>query len=400
MKKTTALVTGLLLATAGLFSAPGFADEKNIPEVFRGETRGSPIQIRYDDWTAILRSTVIDSGTAGRELASAPEAQIGTRVVRGNMSRTRNEGNRLLFPAYTEENIAFLHKIRTELEKVPDQAPMNTWTKNEQLAYWLNLYNMTLIELLAEEYPVQSLKKLREGSKKHPSPWKRKVLTVAGENLSLDDIHKILIEKWDSTLVMYGLFQGFVGGPNVRQEAYTGDQVHRQLVDNAKEFVNSNRGMRPVGSSLEISTLYKENEALFPNWEEDLKKHFISLTDSGLHSRIRNAKKIKAKTKDYFIADLFGGDSAVGSSAATNEAALYDSIVHVNAGKPAAAGSSNGISNFSFENYSGMPSTDIGVRFPPHVVDYLRQMRKNKAAKQGQVEIEEVDEGKTEETPK
>ncbi|WP_020399583.1 DUF547 domain-containing protein [Kordiimonas gwangyangensis] len=376
-------------------SSAGFAapDESKIPEVFRGERKGSPIQINYDDWNKILHSTVVEAGMSDRSSASAPQAETGTRVVRGNTSSTRNEGARIVFPAFADEkNAAIVLKIRQELEAVPGEVPMREWTKNEQLAYWLNLYNITLIDLIAKEYPTRSVKNLTKGK---DSIWAKKVLNVAGVPLSLNDIEDILIKKWDSTLVMYGLFQGYVGGPSIRRNAYTGANVHKELVDNAKEFVNSNRGMRTKGSTLQISEYYEQFKPLFPDWKEDLKKHFISLTDYGLHGRIQGAKKIKASTSDYYIADLFGGSTRHGTAMATNPAALNDARVHVSSGQ-SAGNASMGIGSFTMESYADFGKASIDMRFPPHVREYIFQMRKNKSTQDGNVEVEELEEGSSE----
>ncbi|WP_262690580.1 DUF547 domain-containing protein [Kordiimonas aestuarii] len=383
----------MVLVTVSTSIAFAEADESKIPEPFRGERKGSPIQITYNDWTKILRSTVVDAGESDRSSASAPKPEIGTRTVRGNTSSTRNEGNRIVFEAYTDEkNIAIVRKIRAELEALPGEVPMREWTKNEQLAYWLNLYNITLIDLIAQEFPTRSLKKLAQGK---DSLWNKKVLKVSDVNLSLNDIHDILVYKWDSTIVMYGLFQGYVGGPSIRRTAYTGETVHRALVDNAKEFVNSNRGMRLKGSTLLISEYYKDNKALFPNWKEDLKKHFISLTEYGMHDRIRAAKKIKATTDDYFIADLYGGSTRHGTALATNRAALNDAFIRVNSGQ-SAGNASMGIGSFTMETYADFGKDPVEMRFPPHVRDYIYQMRKNKALKKGEVDVEEIDDGSSE----
>jgi hypothetical protein len=212
------------------------ADEQAIPEPFRGETPGSPIAITYADWSAILHATVFDAGLSDRTSAPSVRAETGTRRLRGNTSNTRLEGNRLVFPAFADEkNRAVLKAIRRELEAVPGEVPMREWTRNEQLAYWLNLYNITVIGLLADEYPVRSLKKLKYGSKNHPGLWDQKVLRVAGVPLSLNDIHAILMEKWNTTLVMYGLFQGYVGGPSIQTTAFTGATVKEQLIESARE---------------------------------------------------------------------------------------------------------------------------------------------------------------------
>ncbi|NVJ71313.1 MAG: DUF547 domain-containing protein [Alphaproteobacteria bacterium] len=384
----------LLLCLAVLMaSSIVFADESKVPEPFRGDTPGSPIAIRYDDWSLILKRTVIDGGLSDRKAAPKVRATTGTRLVSGNTSSTRNEGNRLAFPVFEGDNLTVIHNIRKQLEAIPNEVAMKHWDKNEQLAYWLNLYNITLIEQLAHEYPIKNLKKLMKSSRKNPSLWDRKVLNVAGVPLSLNDIHHtILINKWDSTIIMYGLFQGYIGGPNIQNQAYTGDNVHSLLVENAKEFVNSNRGLQVKGNTLQISELYEVNEALFPNWRNDLKKHFSSLVDFSMRSSVRSASKIKAKTKDYYIADLFGGGArGAGSSLATNSAALNDMQVAVVGGE-SFTGASAGIGNFSSDTFLvSFQRADIDMRFPDHVTDYLKNMQLRNGNKKGRVEIEEFE---------
>jgi len=381
----------LLLAT-GVLALQASADESKIPEPFRGASPGSPIQINYGDWNRILHLTVIDAGSSHGRSAPAPRPKIGTRVVHGNTKSTRNEGNRLVFPAFAdnEKNLKVVHDIRTDLEKVPSEVPMKQWSKNEQLAYWLNLYNITLIEMLAHEYPVRSLKKLKHGSH---SLWKKKVLTVAGVKLSLNDIHNILVNKWDTSLVMYGLFQGYIGGPNIMDEAFTGANVHRLLVKNAREFVASTRGMRIRGKELIVSDYYKENKKLFPHWKTDLKKHLADLTDPIDRARVMDAKKIKAKTNDYYIADLFGGTRSTGTGSADNPAALDSAIIHAMSGEAGAAGGAAnlGIANMNLGEYADFKKADIDTRFPDFVKDYIKNVRKNKSMMKGKVEVEEFD---------
>jgi len=37
------------------------------------------------------------------------------------------------------------------------------WSKNEQLAYWINAYNAYTVELIVDNYPVESIKDLKKG---------------------------------------------------------------------------------------------------------------------------------------------------------------------------------------------------------------------------------------------
>lgn len=386
--KVVAVITSALAMLTTSLSA----DESKIPEPFRGEKRGSNIEISYADWSAILKQTVLETGMSDRRAAKAQKTSVGTRVKSGNQSSTRNEGNRIILPAFAkvEENIAYVRKIHKELQEVPSLVPMQEWTKNEQLAYWLNIYNMTMVLELAEAYPIRSMKKLTKGSKKKPSLWNKKLLSIAGVELSLNDIqHTILAEKWNTTtLPMYGLWQGYVGGPNIRDEAYTADTVRKMLLENAREFVNSNRGMKVSGKTLQISTYYKANNYRFPNWKEDLKKHFINLSEFEMRSQIAGTSKIKASTTDYYVADLMGGQKDRSSSAATNEAALDDMHVDLNAGVPDDV---RGLSNMSFASYSDFSKAADIPRLPNHVLEFIEKSRKRKAEQEGKVGVEEVE---------
>jgi len=52
-----------------------------------------------------------------------------------------------------------------------------TLSENEALAFWANLYNAVTIQVVTENYPIKSIKKLGPfGS----GPWKKNLVTVRG----------------------------------------------------------------------------------------------------------------------------------------------------------------------------------------------------------------------------
>src|SRR5210317_1040037 len=117
-----------------------------------------------------------------------------------------------------------LQDVRDNLEALPSEAPLQYFTRNEQLAYWLNLYNFTLLNEVIKVYPKRKLNKLLTGKN---SILKEKILTVAGVPLSLNDIQYVILKNnyENNPLVMYGLYQGIIGGPNIRKSAFTGANV-------------------------------------------------------------------------------------------------------------------------------------------------------------------------------
>ena len=375
--KTKCLMPIAILAG---FASSGLSAEEasDVLLISKNAAEVSGVAISYDDWSYVLKATVFEAGRSDRSHAAPPAPGAGRRTVKGNTSSTRFEGNRLYFPGFEGKNLEAVLRIRAELAAMPDAVPMAEWTKNQQLAFWLNLYNVTLISELAKRYPEQELRSLLYGKR---GLLDRKLLTVAGVKLSLNEIHHdILLANWDDPLVIYGLFHGYVGCANIRPEAYTADRVWDQLRDNAAEFINSNRGARMRGDVLEVSVLYEENAELFPN-ETALRRHIADHADPTFAARVQGAASIKADVKDYYIADFFQG---------------YPSDLNPNVASPAAyATFSSTMQDFLEEKGAGLRAN----QFPLAVREYVIKIRERNNDREGQVSVEEFDAPKEEAQP-
>lgn len=319
-----------ILILYGLLTANAMANasEAMVPEPFRGFDSASSYMINYDDLTDLLSTVVADVGPSTREVADLPEAKTGTRMKPKVQRLTANEGNRFYFQAFhdNEASQQFLRDLQASLEQVPDDIPLEKFSREEQLAYWLNLYNVTVLNEVIAVYPKRNLKKLFQGKK---SILSKKLLTVAGVPLSLDDIqHTILKQNYDNNpLVMYGLYQGIVGGPNIRKTAYTGADVFFALEENAYEFINSNRGtfIRADEDTLRVSSLYERNRGYFPEFDEQLPEHLLEYLEEGVErNKVQMVSSIKPDIDDWTVTDLGGNRHEIGGSFADNNAAMLD----------------------------------------------------------------------------
>ncbi len=374
-KIVKSVLTAMLLS---LFASGVKANETT--QSFNVHSQVSTFEIAYNDWSYILSATVFEAGRSDRYSAPRPEPGIGRRVIKGNTSSTRFEGNRLYFLAFDDANLAALLRIRAELAAVPGEVPIAEWTKNQQLAYWLNLYNVTIISELAQRYPEQELRSLLYGKR---GLLDKKLLKVAGVKLSLNDIHhNIILANWDDPLVIYGLFHGYVGCANIRPEAYTADKVWEQLKDNAVEFVNSNRGARMRGNVLNVSAIYEDNTELFPS-EAALRSHIAAYADPSFAERVRGASRIKADVTDYYIADLFQG--------VVND-------TNPNAGNPSAVVQGLRGRDAALLSDMFMPKM-LPSGAPKVVMEYLGKIREKKASREGQVSVEEYESSEGEAQP-
>lgn len=397
----TAALSLLVAATASA------GDDSAIPAPFRGDDPQSEFSINYSDWDAMLEQTVLVTGASDRSQAPRAKPRAGSRIIRGGGGISRLEGNRVDFFSYDGDNLNAARLLRDDLAKVPTVLPLKLLNKDEQLAYWLNLYNVTLVTQIAEIFPESNLRKF------YPELWDEKVLTVAGVKLSLNDIHhRILIPKFRDPRVMYGLFQGVIGGPNLRDEAYQGFRVWRQLEANAHEFINSNRGAFVRERILRTSMFYRVNEKLFPDFNSDLRRHILQYAKPYFADKIRDGSNVVGTGQsNWYIADLYGGNRSR-SSANTNPGALLLSFrtdggtgsgglgVSASANFDGNAqpfnGSAGGFSGGAIQTSWSEALDEVGIwnsRFPTHVAQYLRKLgiRKIKQMREGEVSVEEFE---------
>ena len=391
----TLLAFGTLLA-----STDAFAVDSEVPEPFQGFDATSKHRITYADLNKLLKMVVVDAGRSSRVKAEPTRAKTGTRMKANVKRSTINEGNRVYYEVFRDDESArqVLQDLQKTLEGLPTEAPLEYFSRDEQLAYWLNLYNITLINEITKVYPKRKLKKILTGKK---SILSRKLLNVAGVPLSLDDIqHIILKQNYDNNpLIMYGLYQGIIGGPNIRKSAYTSANVRRNLGDNAAEFVNSNRGTYAKDEKVfRASSLYDRNRGYFQDFQVDLKKHLLAHLEGKEQGELKVASTIKPDISDWTVTDLYGSYPQLGGSMAGNSAALLDATK--------TATTSDGSGSVAGPAYSNsfriMAKSSTTSYVSPELIVYLRDLKLKQDATnldKATVTVEELGEVPVEPSP-
>lgn len=388
--------------TLGLLAANSMAIAagSEVPEAFQGFDENSTYTINYDDLTGILRLAVVDVGRSTREKAAPTRAATGTRMKSSVKRSTVTEGNRFYYETFdnNEEAQQTLIDIQKSLESLPDQAPLKYFSRDEQLAYWLNLYNITVVNEIIKTYPKRNLKKILVGKK---SILSEKILNVAGVPLSLNDIQYTILENnYDNDpLIIYGLYQGNIGGPNIRRRAYTGGDVWRALKNNADEFINSNRGTYSKDmKTFRVSSLYDRNRSFFPDFKSDLTKHLMVFIEGDERIELQAASVLKPDIDDWTVTDLGGTYRDFGNSFANNNAALLDSVkstVPADGGGVTAAAAGYGSQGL-------VKKTQPVSRFSPELLVQLQAInnkRENNNMQNATVTIEEMGEFPVEPKP-
>lgn len=298
-----AAFTALILAPgAAQAAAPTPAEVERLT----GTSDESGPSIDYSALDTIWRGIVFDVGHSDRQAPSRRSpVSTGSLIQVASTSRYRYEGNRVIFHLLEDVHREGVADYARELAEIPSRVALTDLPRDEQLAYWLNLHNITLVDMIIREYPVRRLNQHDvDGVNFFDAP----AAVVDGVTLSLNDIRFNIVQAgWDDPRIMYGFHLGAVGGASLRDEAFTGDRVWSQLESNAREFVNALRGVDSGFRRTEISPLYRQHAALFDS-VEDLKAHLRLYAESDVDALIDDIGAEPAYLDfDWAIADMTNG---------------------------------------------------------------------------------------------
>lgn len=303
--------SALIAAAAGLLLTP--AVQAQTATASDGEfatfaPSGTPNgdKIDYSIWDEAMKNLVVSMGPSLRESAPRPDASLGTRRQYGHVSRYRLEGTRVMFSFLDADVISSFTEYRKDLENTADIVDIQSLSRNEQLAYWINLHNVAVIEQIANAWPVRQPREIKiDGVPMDDARF----ITVEGIKLSPRDIReKIVYRHWQDPMVIYGFWRGEIGGPSLQKEAFNADNVARLLTRGAADFVNSLRGTQELGNKLQVSELYQEAAPFFfPDFEKDLRAHLSRYADEQTAALLSKTAGAEPKIAEHDIADLAGG---------------------------------------------------------------------------------------------
>ena len=180
--------------------------------------------------------------------------------------------NRVRYQAITPEDLKSLKNYLQEMQTVA----ISNYSRAEQKAYWINVYNAGTVDLIAARFPLKSIRDINiSPGLLAQGPWGAKLFSVEGERLSLDDIeHRILRPIWKDNRVHYALNCASLGCPHLQPAAFTADNSETLLDRGAKDFINHPRGVTIQKGRLQVSSLYVWFQEDFGGAAEELMEHW------------------------------------------------------------------------------------------------------------------------------
>ncbi|KTD45625.1 putative Ser/Thr protein kinase [Legionella rubrilucens] len=205
---------------------------------------------------------------------------------------TNEEGINLVDYAHlTPKQHERLKRYINQLSKID----IDAYNRDEQLAFWINLYNALTVNIVADYYPVSSIEDINISPGLFSiGPWGAKIITINGTPLSLDEIHNRIIRPiWNDPRAHYAINNGSIGAANLSKKAYLGKTIEQQLNNAATEYINSLRGVQVIEGKLIVSKIYEWFSDDFGGTKLDIINHIKYYAREPLKSQLKHVNTIE-----------------------------------------------------------------------------------------------------------
>jgi len=228
------------------------------------------------------------SPVVGKVGSTPPSHQLWDQLV-----KTHVKANGLVdYKGFISEKPKLESYLKLLSENAPDRSK---WSKNEQLAYWINAYNAYTVKLIVDFYPTKSIRDL--GPKlKIPlikDVWHYKFFKIAGVDMSLDEVeHGILRKEFDEPRIHFAINCASISCPPLLNEAFVADKLEAQLTKVTVAFIND-----PVRNKLGTQSV--QLSSIFSWFTGDFTKKGTLIEFLNKYSKVKIAPNAKVSFLDY-----------------------------------------------------------------------------------------------------
>ncbi|MDT8445337.1 MAG: DUF547 domain-containing protein [bacterium] len=146
-----------------------------------------------------------------------------------------------------------LNRATEEFRRL-DRAQFDSWNESQQLAFWINAYNLFSVQLVVEHYPVESIKEIGPF---YRSPFGLEFFQLFGQDYSLDEIeHQKLRAQFTERRIHFALVCASLSCPNLIREPYRAETLEQQLETSLRAFLKDPNKNRQEAGRLKLSKIF------------------------------------------------------------------------------------------------------------------------------------------------
>ena len=173
-------------------------------------------------------------------------------------------------------NILAILKSKPEFDSI---------SREEKLAFWINAYNALTIDLIIKNYPVKSIKDIK-------NPWEQRLWQFGDKWYNLEDIEHKILRKMDEPRIHFAIVCASYSCPKLQNTAFTAGNLEQQLTLATQEFLSDTNRNEISENTLKLSKIFR--------WfDKDFEQNGSLIDFLNKYSNVTISAKAKISYKDY-----------------------------------------------------------------------------------------------------
>lgn len=158
-------------------------------------------------------------------------------------------------------------------------------SREEKLAFWINAYNALTIDLIIKNYPVKSIKDIK-------NPWELRLWQFGDKWYNLEDIEHKILRKMDEPRIHFAIVCASYSCPKLQNTAFTAGNLEQQLTLATQEFLSDTNRNEISENTLKLSKIFR--------WfDKDFEQNGSLIDFLKKYSNLTISAKAKISYKDY-----------------------------------------------------------------------------------------------------
>lgn len=162
------------------------------------------------------------------------------------LSKHVSESGEVNYKSFKKDSV----KLKDYISYLSKNMPSDSASKNEKLAYWINLYNVLTVDLIVRHYPIKSIKDIK-------NPWKQRLWKTANLNYNLDEIEHDILRKMNEPRIHFAIVCASISCPKLQNKAFKANTLEAQLTKATKAFLADNTKNEITKNQLKLSKIFK-----------------------------------------------------------------------------------------------------------------------------------------------
>ena len=241
---------------------------------------------------ALEENTVLKAKTEIKQDTTIVFNQVLTKTERSNIHFLWNEllqkhvsdnGN-VNYKSFKIDHKKLLEYINI-LAILKSKPEFDSISREEKLAFWINAYNALTIDLIIKNYPVKSIKDIK-------NPWEQRLWQFGDKWYNLEDIEHKILRKMDEPRIHFAIVCASYSCPKLQNTAFTAGNLEQQLTLATQEFLSDTNRNEISENTLKLSKIFR--------WfDKDFEQNGSLIDFLNKYSNVTISAKAKISYKDY-----------------------------------------------------------------------------------------------------